>query len=89
MEAILAGGPGDRAVIQLTAPLPKLDWNLHGHAGGTQVVEEELGIMTTTYVFTPSVDADWYLLLRNQHTAELAVDVRVELYGDITWEGWD
>ncbi len=88
-EATLTGGPGDRAVITLSAPVAKLDWNLHGHANGsTQVVKEELGIMSTTYTFTPTAQAEWFLLVRNADTAPITVGVHIELYGDIVWSGW-
>jgi hypothetical protein len=88
-EAILTGGPGDRAVITLTAPVAKLDWNIHGHANGqTQTVKEELGIMSSTYVFEPTAQAEWYLLIRNQHTMPMTVNVTIDLYGDFEWSGW-
>ncbi len=88
-EATLTGGPGDRAVITLSAPVAKLDWNLHGHANGsTQVVKEELGIMTTTYSFVPTAEAEWFLLIRNMDTVPMTVAVNIELYGDIVWSGW-
>ena len=90
VEATLTGGPGDRAVLTMSAQQPQLDWNLHGHANGsTQVVKEELGVMTTVFVFTPIAQADWFLLLRNASTNPLVIDVKIELYGDITWNGWE
>lgn len=89
VEATLTGGPGDRAVIQLTAPKPALDWNIHGHAGsGSQTVKEELGIMSATYTFSPTAQAPWSLLLRNKDTAPMMVNVKIELYGDMEWSGW-
>jgi len=88
-EGELTGGPQDVAVITLTAPVAKLDWNIHGHAGGgTQTVKEELGVMSASYTFTPSAQGDWLLLLRNRDTAPMAVDVKIELYGTIAWSGW-
>lgn len=88
-EGTLTGGAQDRARITLTAPVAKLDWNIHGHAGGTsQTVEEELGVMTATYEFTPTAQADWSLLLRNRDTAPMTVGVKLELYGAIAWSGW-
>lgn len=88
-EAVLAGGAGDTAVITLTAPNATLDWNIHGHAGGgTQTVMEELGVMNVSYTFEPTAQADWYLLLRNKDPMPMTVDVKIELYGDITWSGW-
>lgn len=87
-EAILAGGPGDTAVLTLTAP-GVFDWNIHGHANGsTQTVAEELGVMTVSYTFAPTAQADWYLLIRNRNTSPMSVDVRVELFGAVQWSGW-
>lgn len=89
-EATLHGGAGDLARIRLTAPVAKLDWNLHGHAGGsTQTVLEELGIATADYTFAPEATADWSLLLRNKDSAPFTVEVHVELYGAMTWSGWE
>src|SRR4051812_9367920 len=54
-EAKMIGGgatSGDRAIIHLTAPSAKLDWNIHAHPNGTTVtVHEELGQMTVTFDF--------------------------------------
>lgn len=88
-EGILAGGAGDRAVIRVTAPLAKLDWNIHGHASGaTQTIVEELAVAGVDYAFVPTAQADWYLLLRNRDTAPMAVGVDIELYGNMQWSGW-
>lgn len=86
VEGIMHGGTGDYAVIHLEAPSSGLDWNLHGHAGGgTQVIHEELGVMTVDFFFTPTATADWYLLLRNAGATNMDVKVSVGLYGDMTW----
>lgn len=88
-EAIMNGGPGDYARIKLTAPGPSLDWNLHGHANGaTQVVKEEFKVMSVDYLFVPSAKADWYLLLRNKGQTDIPVTLAIELYGNMTWSGW-
>jgi hypothetical protein len=88
-EATLTGGPGDRAVITLAAPNPALDWNIHGHANGSsQTVKEELRVMTATYSFSPTAQADWSLLLRNQDTAPMMIGVKIDLYGEMAWSGW-
>lgn len=88
-EGIFTGGPQDLVVMTFTAPEAKLDWNIHGHASGsTQTVKEELGVMTARYAFTPSVQGEWFLLLRNRATAPMTVDVKLELYGAVTWTGW-
>ena len=89
-EGTLHGGPNDRARIVLTASVANLDWNLHGHANNmTQTVHEELGVMTANYMFSPEATADWSLLVRNQDTSPMMLQVRVELYGEMTWSGWD
>lgn len=88
-EAILVGGATDYAHITMTAGGAPLDWNLHGHANGsTQVVQEELGVTSVDYVFLPSAQADWYLLLRNKGQTDVTVQLRIELYGEMTWSGW-
>jgi hypothetical protein len=89
LEAKFTGGKQDRATITLTAPRPKLDWNIHGHAGGsTQTIKEELGIMTATYEFVPPSQASWWLLLRNKDPSTMDVEVKIELYGNMQWGGW-
>jgi hypothetical protein len=88
VEGTLVGGPADRAVISLSAPV-NLDWNIHGHAGGgTQTVEEQLGVRTVSYTFVPPAQADWSLLLRNAGGAPTSVQVEIELYGDMQWQSW-
>lgn len=88
-EATLTGGPTDVAELSFTAPAARLDWNIHGHAGGsTQTVKEALGVMAASYTFVPSAQADWFLLLRNQGTAPLAVELRLALYGNMQWSGF-
>jgi hypothetical protein len=89
VEAILVGGPNDYARIQMTAGGAPIDWNLHGHAnGGTQIVKEELKVMSVDYLFIPSAQADWYLLLRNKGQTDITVQLKIELYGEMTWSGW-
>jgi len=88
-EAKLTGGPNDRVVLHFEAPVPELDWNIHGHAGGgTQTVVEELNRSTVDYVFTPSAQGEWFLLLRNSGSSAMEVQVRAELFGAITWS-WE
>ncbi|MDQ3366696.1 MAG: hypothetical protein M3680_14825 [Myxococcota bacterium] len=86
IEGIMTAGPGDIVGIALAAPTPDLEWNIHGHAnGGTQVVYEELDRMTVAYVFQPTAQADWYLLIRNGGTVNLTVELRADLYGAAAW----
>jgi hypothetical protein len=80
VEGIMTGDADDLAVIELSAPVAALGWNIHGHAN------EEFDKMTVRYVFVPPAAADWYLLVRNEGQLNIDVDIRVELYGDITWE---
>lgn len=89
VEAIMVGGSGDYARIRATVPTPSLDWNLHGHAaGGTQVAQEGFKAMTVDYQFSPSAKADWFLLLRNKGQTDLTVELTIELFGEMTWKGW-
>lgn len=88
-EAVLAGGSGDVATISVSAPIAKLDWNIHGHAGGgTQTVEEGFDVMTVDFTFSPTAQADWYLLLRNRDSAPMTIQVEIGLFGDMQWSGW-
>jgi hypothetical protein len=88
-EAILTGGPDDRAVISVTAPAAKLDWNIHGHANDeTTTIEEGFDVMSVHYTLEPPAQADWYLLLRNRDTAPMTVQIEIGLYGDMQWSGW-
>lgn len=88
-EAIMTGGAGDVARIRLTAP-STLDWNIHGHAGGsTQNVFEEFGVTTVDYTFAPTAQADWYLLVRNQSGAVMTVGVTLEFHANMQWSGWE
>ena len=88
-EGIMTGGPDDLAVITLSAPVPELDWNIHGHAGGgTQVVYEELNKMNVTYTFVPTAETDWWLLVRNSGPTDMTISVKVELYGEMRWR-WE
>ena len=86
VEGVMTGGPNDLALIHLEAPISELDWNIHGHAGGsTQTVFEELNKMTVDYAFTPGAQTDWWLLLRNSGPANMDVKVTVKLYGNMQW----
>jgi len=86
VEGVLTGGPNDLALIHLEAPVSELDWNIHGHAGGsTQTVYEELNKMTVDYAFTPGAQVDWWLLLRNSGPTNMDVKVTVKLYGNMQW----
>lgn len=86
-EGIMDSGPGDAARIVLHGPFPSVSFNIHGHAGGgTQVVYEEFDKMDVEYIFQPSSEALWYLLVRNDGNVAMEVDVRVEIHGDMTWE---
>jgi hypothetical protein len=88
-EGILTGGSADKVVMQLSAPSATLDWNIHGHPGSTtETVAEGFDQMDVDYTFVPSEQADWYLLVRNRGTAPLDVAVHLELFGAVTWSGW-
>jgi hypothetical protein len=89
IEGIMHGKPGDEVIIHLSAPGPDLDWNLHSHlGGGTQTIYEELHKTTVDYPFLPAAEADWYILLRNSGPTNMDVQVKLDLYGEMTWVGW-
>lgn len=89
VEAIMVGGPGDYARITASADGAPIDWNIHGHANGeTQVVSEGFKVPNVDYLFIPSAQADWYLLLRNKGQTDITIKLKVELYNSITWSGW-
>lgn len=87
-EGILTGGPNDHAVITLTAPTADMDWNIHSHPnGGTTVIDEAFKQTSLdAYVFTPPEQERWYLLIRNSGITDLTIDIKIELYGEMTWE---
>jgi len=88
-EAILVGGKGDVARIRMSAASAAIDWNIHSHPNGeTIVVDEAFKQMTVDYVFMPKQQADWYLLVRNKGLTDITVQLQIELYGNITWSGW-
>lgn len=97
-EATLTGGNGDAATISLVAPVPKLDWNLHGSPaftargvrphGGDQTIREEFDVMNVDYTFAPSEHADWRLVIRNKDTAPMALMVTIGLHGNMQWVSW-
>jgi hypothetical protein len=87
IEGIMTSGPGDAAHIVLHGQVPEVSFNIHGHAnGGTQVVYEEFEKMDVDYTFKPTSQAKWYLLIRNDASVAMDVDVKVEIYGEMTWE---
>lgn len=87
VEGIMTGGPADSSFIQLTAPTANIGWNIHGHENGqTQVVHEEFDQMMVGYAFTPTSQTDWYLLVRNDSGVTMDIQVKVQLFGAMTWE---
>jgi hypothetical protein len=88
VEGILKGGPGDISHITMMVPSASLDWNMHSHPNGeTVVVKEEFKVMSVDYVFSPSDQADWYLLLRNKGQTDVTVQLKIELFGNMMWTG--
>lgn len=88
-EGIMTSGPGDAAHIVLHGQFPTVSFNIHGHAnGGTQVVYEEFDKMDVSYVFKPTAQSKWYLLVRNDGSIAQDVEVRVEIHGEMMWE-WE
>lgn len=89
IEGIMTSGPGDAAYIALRGQLPAVSFNIHGHAGsGTQIIHEEFDKMEVEYLFQPTAQAAWYLLVRNDANVAMEVEVKVGIYGDMTWE-WE
>ncbi|MGE3768359.1 MAG: hypothetical protein AB7L94_39280 [Kofleriaceae bacterium] len=89
VEGIMTSGPGDAARILLHGQFPNVSFNIHGHAGGgTQVVYEEFDKMDVDYLFKPTSQAKWYLLVRNDGQIAQEVEVKVEIYGEMMWE-WE
>jgi predicted small lipoprotein YifL len=88
-EAIMVGGKGDVARITLMAPSPAIDWNIHSHPNGTTIVVTEAFKQTSVdYTFVPTQQAEWYLLVRNKGLTDINMQLKIELYGNITWSGW-
>jgi hypothetical protein len=66
-----------------------LDWNIHAHpSGSTIVVDEQFQVMNVDYVVEPKDQADWYVLVRDKGLTDMTVAIKIELYGNITWSGW-
>jgi hypothetical protein len=87
IEGTIEGGPTDRAMLRITANSANLDWNIHGHAGGSSTVVEGLQVMTVEHEFVPPADEHWSVLLRNHSAVDsLEVTLEVDLYGDMVWE---
>ncbi len=87
-EGTLEGGPSDRAVLRITASSTELDWNIHGHVGGSSTtVVEGLQVMSVEHEFVPPADEHWSVLLRNHSAVDsLNVTLEVDLYGEMQWE---
>jgi hypothetical protein len=89
VEAVLVGGPGDYARITASVPAGNFDWNIHGHANNdTQIIDEAFKVQTMDKVFAIPAQASWWLLLRNKSGVDVTIQLKVELYNDTTWSGW-
>ena len=91
VEGIMSGGgdPGDKALILLSAPAPKIGWNIHTHPNGTLVeAVTQFDKMEVAYVFDPPEQADWFLLVRNDNNIAMEIQIRIELHGNLQWE-WE
>ncbi len=89
IEATMTGGPTDLATIHFSVATPDLDWNIHIHPGNESInVVEELGQSTVDYVFQPTEQTDYFLIIRNGGTAPIDVDVEIGLYGALGWSDW-
>jgi hypothetical protein len=86
-EAQMNGGTADRAIIKLTAVVPEIDWNIHSHPNGETInFYTEMNVMTATYDFIPTEEAEWFLLVRNGGPTNMDVQVVVDLYGAMTFD---
>jgi hypothetical protein len=85
IEAIMTGGPGDRAVIAVDAPSPALTWDLHRHAGGdTEIVAMGISATELRYELVPTAEDDYFLLLHNTGDAPVDISIDIDLHG-MTW----
>jgi hypothetical protein len=85
IEAIMTGGPGDRAVITVDAPSPALTWDLHRHAGGdTEIVASGVSTAAVRYELVPTTEDDYFLLLHNTGDAPIDISIDIDLQG-MTW----
>jgi hypothetical protein len=85
IEAIMTGGPGDRAVIAVDAPSPSLTWDLHRHAGGdTEIVASGVSAAAVRYELVPTTEDDYFLLLHNTGDAPIDISIDIDLQG-MTW----
>lgn len=91
VEGIMTGGgdPADKALIKLSAPAPKIGWNIHTHPNGMTIdAVTQYDRMTVAYLFDPPEQADWFLLVRNDDNIAMEISIRVELHGNLQWE-WE
>lgn len=89
VEAVIVAGPNDYARITAMVPTPSFDWNIHSHPNGeTIILAEALRVTDMDYLLHPAEQADWYLLLRNKGQTDNTITLKVELYNDATWSGW-
>jgi hypothetical protein len=52
------------------------------------VIKEALMVTSVDYLFIPPAQADWYLLLRNKGQTDITIALEIQLYGAMTWSGW-
>ncbi len=87
------GGPKGIGVLAVKPGTPLAPVQCGGaqeqeRRGGTQNVAEGYAQRAVDYAFVPAADGEWFVLVRNASAAPLAVAVRLELYGAMTWSGW-
>jgi hypothetical protein len=85
IEAIMTGGPGDRAVIAVDAPSPSLTWDLHRHAGGdTEIIAMGVSATEIRHELVPTIEDEYFLLLHNTGDAPVDVTIDIDLHG-MSW----
>lgn len=87
-EGTFEGGAGDSVRIVLTAPAP-FDWNVHTHAGGTQIVKQETGVVAVDFTFVPPEQKTWNLTILDNGSVPVTIHVELALSGGMTWSGFD
>jgi hypothetical protein len=86
-EAELTLGAGDRVHVLASTAEPRLQWNVHTHAGGgTTVLGMGLNVATVDHWVEATAASDYFLLLLPT-SGSLSVQVTLELYGQAQYAG--
>jgi hypothetical protein len=89
IEGSWTAGPHDSIGLSIMTSEGTIDFDIHGHAnGGTQEITSAFGQALITYDFVPTQQAQWYLLLRNDTSDTITLNIDMNLFGAATWNGW-